>query len=400
MLPSILLSAFLLVSASYGEINMMQVKETLYRHYYKELPDSLKRLPWNELKTHLDPYTRILNKKELERFEKDMTMTANGVVGISVDTSEEGFYIDETYTEGSAYKRGIMRGDIIKKIDNKIPKNREDITKLIRGRDGTNVVFEIERNNKILKFKLERDVIHYPNVYSTKLGKTAIIRIDAFHDLSAMDFMLHSVSLKPKEIDTLIIDLRYNGGGLLLDCLMICDEFFNKNTLICNRIHRNDTLQDFTRFDGGVWTDDKVIIILQNEYTASASELLSAVLKYGKRAIVVGNTSFGKGVVQGQYEIDNGRMFITNSEYFPMGYVKVHKRGIAPDYAMNTLFLDSEHLDFDLEVFRRQYPLPSIEALNDKRIKGKEHISHLIWELEGELFEILLQKPYIRCSQK
>lgn len=400
MLPSLLLSTLLLVSAPQDEINMMQVKEIIFQNYYKEIPDSLKRLPWNELKTHLDPYTRILTKSELKDFEKELTLTANGVVGIAVDTSDDGFYIEETYVEGDAYRKGVMRGDIIKKIDNKVPKCKDDITKLIRGKDGSFVDFEIQRNNKLLKFKLQRNAIHYSNVYSTKYGKTAIIRLETFYDLSAMDFMLHSMAMKPKEIDTLIIDLRYNGGGLLFDCFMICDEFFPKNTTICKRIQKNDTIKDITRFDGGAWIDNKTIFVLQNNFTASASELLAAVLKHGKNAIIVGDTSFGKGIVQGQYEINNGRMFITNSEYFPMGNVKIHKIGVFPDYPLDTYALNYEPLDIDLGAFRKQYPTPSIAALQDKRLKGKEHISHLIWELEGELFEILLQKPYIRGSQK
>jgi carboxyl-terminal processing protease len=394
MLASFLLSTFLLL-APYEEINMMQVKETIFNNYYKELPDSIKVLPWTKLKEHLDPYTRILNKKDIQEFQKEISMVDNGVVGISIDTSDSGFYIDEIYVEGSAYKQGLMRGDIIRKVNNKIPKNRENLSKLIRGKEGSAVELEVLRKDKILKFKLERNEIHYSNVYSVKLEKTALIRIESFHEMSFVDFSLHSMALKPSMIDTLIIDLRYNGGGLLYDCLMMCDEFFHKNQLICSRVQRKDTINDYTKFDNGLWLQNKTIIILQNEWTASASELFAATIKYGRNAIVVGNKSFGKGVVQTQFEVQNGRVFVTSSEYYPLGKIKIHNKGIEPDYPMGEYILNYDHLDFDLRLFREQYPHPSVEALRDERLSGKTHISHLIWEMEGELFEILMQKPYI-----
>ncbi len=395
MIASLLLSALLISSYPNEEINMMQVKNIIFESYYKELPDSLKKLPWKELKTHLDPYTRLLDKRQSDEFKKDMSMIASGVVGIMVDTSDLGFYIEETYMDGSAYEKGLMRGDIIKKIDNKVPRNKEELSKLIRGKVGTTVQFEIKRNGKTLTFNLERDIIHYPNVYSVKLNKTAIIRIESFHELSALDFLMHSVSLNPKEVDTLIIDLRNNGGGLLHDCLIICDEFFDKNHLILSTINRNDTLNYYTKTDDGVWIGDKTIFILQNEFTASASELLSGVIKYGKGGKIVGTKSFGKGLVQTQFDIENATLFVTSSEYFPMGKVKVNNTGIFPDYALGLYLLEETPFELDLEAFRKEYPHPSIQALQDNRIKDKGDICHLIWEVEGELFEILMQKPYI-----
>jgi len=394
MLLQILLSCLLFAKPHETNINMLQVKEVISKHYYKELPDSIKHLPWSEYKKHLDRYTRILDFKEASDFDKEMSRRLEGVVGISVDSSDSGFYIDEVFKDGSAYNEGIVRGDIIKKINGKNLKTHSDISYLISGRIGTRVNLEILRGNKLLEFNLQRIVLEESSVFSQKKDKTAIIQISGFTEKSDFEFYLHSVALNPKTIDTLIIDLQHNGGGLLYKCLRISEEFFTKDELMVMRISRSDTAFDFSQKEKGIWSDAKFIIVLQNHYTASASELLSAILKYGRNAIIKGDTSYGKGLVQSQFEVQGGRLFVTSQEYYPLGKIKVNGIGVVPDKNIEFPLYYDFTPDFDIKKFREDYPNPSINALKDIRIKNKSHISHILWEKDGELFEMLLQKAY------
>lgn len=394
MFFSFLLSYLLLASPPEQGINMLEVKEVISQNYYRELPDSIKKLPWDQYKNYLDKYTRVLDYQEVEKFEKRFNNKLEGVVGVFIDSSDNGFFIEEVLQDGSAYREGIIRGDIIEKINNKKPINHSDIKLLMQGRIGTKVKLDILRGNKKLVYNLERNIIETPSVISEKLDKTGIIQIESFNDNVDFQFYLNSIALDPNTIDTLIIDLQYNGGGLLYKCLRITEDFFTKDNLLLTRVSRYDTAFDFTTKERGIWSNVKVIIILQNEYTASASELMTAVLKYAKNAIVVGNTSYGKGLVQSQFEVQGGRVFVTSQEYFPLGKIKVNGIGVTPDKSLEPIIYDDFIADFDIKSFREDYPHPSLEALNDKRLKGRTNISHILWEKKGELFEILLQKPY------
>ena len=394
MFLSLLFSYLFLAALHEQGINMLEVKEVISQNYYKELPDSIKKLPWNEYKKHLDKYTRVLDYEEAEDFERSFNNKLEGVVGVIIDSSDNGFYIEEVLQDGSAYNEGLIRGDIIEKINNQKPINQSDIKYLMHGRIGTNVKLDIRRGNKKIEYTLQRNILQTPSVISGKIYNTAIIHIESFNDNVDFQFYLNSIALNPNSIDTLIIDLQYNGGGLLYKCLRITEDFFNKDNLLLKRVSRTDTAFDFSMKDKGIWSNVKVIIILQNKYTASASELMTAVLKYGKNAIVIGDTSYGKGLVQSQFEVQGGRVFVTSQEYFPLGKIKVNGIGVIPDKTLEPIIYEDFVADLDIKKFREDYPHPSLEGLKDKRLKGRTKISHILWEKEGELFEILLQKPY------
>lgn len=393
MIGNLLLSLCILLNITCYDININQVKNKISNNYYKPIPDSIKKLEWNEFQKFLDPYTRVLDSSEIATFDRDMQNIARGVIGITIDSVKGGFMVVETENEGSAYEIGMIRGDIIKKVNNKSPKSMKEFSSLVRGNVGSNVNLEIVRNNKTIHYTVQRTVIYYRNIHSQILNKTAIIDIESFHNLSGIEFTLHSVAMNTHPIDTLIIDLRDNPGGLLNECVRICDEFFNSNFLLLTRISSNDIMHTYSS-KGGEWLRDITIIVLQNSHSASASELLSASLKHGRGAIIVGDTSYGKGLVQSQIDIDGGRLIVTSSEYFPLGHIKVDGVGVVPNKKLKGIKDGFLPKNFDMRKFRKLYPKPSVYALNDPLLKGHKGISHLIWEKEGELFEVLLQKPF------
>ncbi len=373
--------------------NIVNLKQAISQNYYKDIPDSILKKDWLEFEKYLDPYTRVLDSLDMIKFENDFIGRGKGVIGITTDSVKGGHRIIETTSGGSAYDMGIIRGDIIIKVNGKVPKSSEDLGNLISGNIGGNVHLDILRNHKNLKVTLQRGTLFYKSVFCQRLNRTGIINIEKFNNLVSIEFLLNSVKVNPDNVDTLIIDLRNNLGGSLYECLGVTDEFFDEGKVILKRKGNKTVDYDYAT-EGGKWLDNKTIIVLQNSYSASASELLSGCLKFGRNAVIVGDTSYGKGLVQTRLDVGENIVYVTTSEYFPLGYVKVHGIGILPDKKMKTIRYGKLPDKFDVKLFRKTFPNPSLDALKSPMLKGRKHISHLIWDKDGELFEILLQKPY------
>jgi carboxyl-terminal processing protease len=368
-------------------------KEIIIKEYYKEIPDSIKQLPFKSFMLNLDRYTRVLDKEQKEIYNDYMLNRKNGNLGIMFDSTEFGFQIYSVYKKSDAFVNGLEQGDILMQINRVEPKSGEELENLIRGEVNTTVELKFKRDDIVFDVNLTRSNIAFDNVYAQKISKTAIISIDNFHLFSYMEFLVNSEYLEPEYVDTLIIDLRDNSGGLLRDCLDMVDEFVDEEALMISRISKNDTIKTYST-DGGIWSKLKQIIVLQNSQSASASEVLSSILQKKKGAIVVGETSFGKGLVQTVLEHNEKILIVTSSEYFTLGQNKIHEIGVIPDKPMNEMIFDNLPKNFNLKEFRCKYPNPNLEALKSPLLKGKKNVSHLIWGKDGELFEILIQKPY------
>lgn len=375
------------------ENDFQKEKEIIIKEYYKEIPDSIKALPFSSFIFKLDRYTRVLDKEQKLLYTNYMLNRSNGDIGIVFDSTEEGFQVYSVYKKSSAYKYGVERGDLLLQINGISPKSGEEIEKLIRGEIKTPISLKLKRGDENIDLHLMLENIEFDNIYSQKIGRTGIIRIENFHLFTHMEFVVNSEFIEPQTIDTLIIDLRDNSGGLLRDCLSIADEFIDDEILLISRISRKDTLYTFSEY-GGVWKDIKHIIILQNSSSASASEVLASILQKDKGAVVIGDTSYGKGLVQTVLDFEDKIFIVTSSEYFTLGTNKIHEIGVIPDKSLKDMNFEELPKNFNLQEFREKYPNPSLEALKSPLLKGKKNVSHLIWETDGEIFEILLQKPY------
>lgn len=393
MLKISLLFIFLFNFSIAQDNDFKKEKDIICYNYYKEIPDSIKSLPFKIFAVSLDKYTRVLYKEQVGIYNDYMLNRWNATLGITFDSTSRGFEIYSVYQESDAYESGLERGDILVSIDGKQPKNADELEQLAKGRVNSIANIVVKRDDDTIDINILRRDYVFDNVYSQKLYNTAIIKIESFHAFVSMEFFVNSSILEPSSIDTLIIDLRGNSGGLLRDCLDIADEFIDDDVLILSRASRKDTIRDFSR-KGGKWIGDKVIIVLQDSVSASASEVLSSILKEYKGAVVVGDTSYGKGLVQVVIDYEDKVFIVTSSEYFTMGKNKIHGIGVIPDKSLKDIKLEKLPKNFKLKEFREKYPHPSLEALRDPLLKGQKNISHLIWEKDGELFEILLQKPY------
>ncbi len=297
-----------------------------------------------------DDYTEYYTKDELEEFT---TTTLGNYVGIGIymyaDTDNDTIVIQSPIEDSPAEEAGIQAGDIILKVDGieYTADDINDISTYIKGKEGTTVTLTIQRGDEIFDVEVTRASVHINYVYSELLDDNiGYIYIETFDEGCADDFLEAYQELAEQGAEALIIDLRYNGGGVVNEATAIAD-------LICDK---GDTLLITVDKDGNSKTTvaeekptiDMPIVVLTNSSTASASEILAAALRDNGKAEIVGTTTYGKGVIQELIYLSNGgALKVTTSEYYTPNNEKINGVGIDPDYEVTEL---SEQLDKALEV--------------------------------------------------
>ena len=283
-----------------------------------------------------DEYTEYLNKEDI----KELLDEVNGsYVGIGVYISElkqtNEIIVVSTIKNSPAEKGGILAGDIIRKVDGIEYKGEQlsEASNKMRGVENTDVNITVYRNNEEKEVTITRGKIEFDYVDSEILeNDIGYIKILSFEGKCAQDFEKEYKELESKGIKSLIIDLRNNGGGLVDQSLEIADLILPKDniSLIAKDKGSNEEVTKTTK-DAIVKVP---VVLLVNEYTASASEILTAALKENIDAKVVGQKTYGKGVIQGIYLLNDQEtgLKVTIQEYFTPKHNKINKVGIAPDY--------------------------------------------------------------------
>ena len=282
-----------------------------------------------------DPYTEYLTEEEMNDLE---TYTSGNYVGIGVyigaNIEENKIVVISPIKDSPAEKAGIKAGDIILKVDDKTYEAKEltDASNNIKGKEGTKVKLEILRDNETLNFEIERKVVKLQYISGTVIeNDIGYIAITSFDEEAAKDFTNTYNELKKKNIKSLIIDLRDNGGGVVDEALKITDMFLEKDKTMLITVDKNNNKKySKTKSDK---TIDIPVIILANDASASASEIFIGALKDNERSKVVGTTTFGKGLIQQLRKMQNGTgLKVTIAEYFTPNENPINKKGIEPDY--------------------------------------------------------------------
>ena len=282
-----------------------------------------------------DPYTEYLTEEEMNDLE---TYTSGNYVGIGVyigaNIEENKIVVISPIKDSPAEKAGIKAGDIILKVDDKTYEAKEltDASNNIKGKEGTKVKLEILRDNETLNFEIERKVVKLQYISGTVIeNDIGYIAITSFDEEAAKDFTNTYNELKEKNIKSLIIDLRDNGGGVVDEALKITDMFLEKDKTMLITVDKNNNKKySKTKSDK---TIDIPVIILANDASASASEIFIGALKDNERSKVVGTTTFGKGLIQQLRKMQNGTgLKVTIAEYFTPNENPINKKGIEPDY--------------------------------------------------------------------
>ena len=284
-----------------------------------------------------DPYTRFLDPKEFNQMRIDTSGELTGVgIQIVKDKESDSIIIISPIEGTPAYEAGIKARDKILSIDNVSTKglNIEDAVKLIRGRRGTKVKLEILRNGNSFYKSLLRERIELKSVTS-KINETkdglliGYVRLKQFNANASREMKDTLKDLEIKKVSGYVLDLRSNPGGLLESSIDISRQFIDKGIIVSTL--SKDGLRETKRGNGKALTK-KPLIVLVNEGSASASEIVSGAIRDNNRGKLVGKKTFGKGLVQSMRTlVDGSGLTVTVAKYLTPNGTDINKFGITPD---------------------------------------------------------------------
>ena len=287
-----------------------------------------------------DPYAAYYTPKEYDEFSKQYI---GGYVGIGIGVAEEEgkFVVLTVYDDGPASKAGMQPGDIIRKVDGIVPKDLDDAVARMTGEEGTDVTVMIDRDGETLDLTMTRKELTIDSVgyaVSEEDPDVGYIRISLFRDGTDEEFKNAVKELKKKGCNKFILDLRDNGGGLTDVSVEIADYILPECVIM------TDVTKDGKEkvFKSDADSADLELVVLVNENTASASEILTAAIKENDAGKVIGSKTFGKGVTQVSKRFSDGSAAkLTVSEYLTPDGNHVNDKGITPDIEAS----DDEILD-------------------------------------------------------
>ena len=293
----------------------------------------------------LDPHSTYSTPKEVRAMAESLNGNFEGV-GIQFNILDDTLMVIQTVLNGPSEKAGILAGDRIVSVNDTaisgVKMSREEIMRRLRGKKGTNARLGVIRHGikERLEFVVTRDKIPVKTIDAVYMiqPKTGYIRIGSFGATTYREFMEGIAKLKEQGMENLIIDLQENGGGYLQSAVQVANEFLQKGDMIVYTEGRKASRQEYRAHGGDKLLTGKVIVLI-NEYSASAAEILTGALQDQDRGIVVGRRSFGKGLVQRPIEFDDGSMIrLTIAHYYtPSGRCiqKPYKKGDSKEYEMD-----------------------------------------------------------------
>jgi len=301
----------------------ISVLNELNNKYADEIsPGELTQTAIRAMLKSLDPYTVYYNEGEIETYRM-MNAGESGDVDVTLKMIDKKPVIADMLGEGPSAKAGLRVGDRILKINGQSSENR-DIEALIlamRGQPGSTYSVDVFRpsDSKNLSFKVKREKVKQPNIpYSGILGdKVGYIKLNQFLENAGKEVYDAFTKLKDEGMEYLIIDLRDNGGGLLGEAVNIIDIFVGKDIAVVETKGKIAEMNNIYKTRNEAADANIPIVVLVNEHSASASEIVSGTLQDLDRAVIVGQKSFGKGLVQKVYSMDyNTSMKVTVSKYY------------------------------------------------------------------------------------
>jgi len=313
----------------------LQVLEILKSDYVEKNLDDQK-LVYGSIRGMLDalddPYTRFMEPKSYKEMKMRMSGSYSGI-GIYIGIKEKTLAVISPIEGTPAKQLGLKAGDWILKIDEKSTKDMalEEAVSLIRGPQGTKVKISILRKGwkEARDFNITRAKIVIKSVVAKKLdSEIAYLKLNTFENLSAAK-EFETALRKYKECEGLIIDVRGNGGGLLQNAIDI-GSMFIRDGMIVQTVDREGRREQLMSTGRVIWT--KPVVMLMNESSASASEILAGALRDNKIATLVGNHSFGKASVQNVRQLNDGSaILVTIAKYLTPDGEDITKRGISAE---------------------------------------------------------------------
>ena len=283
-----------------------------------------------------DEYSEYMTAEEWEEYQIN---TLGNYVGIGIYMSQDNngnIVIVEPIEESPAEAAGLQADDIIVEVDGEsvVGQDTSTVASKVKGEEGTIVRLKIIRNNQYMTVDVERKAIKVYHVKSEmKENNVGYIKLSTFDEGCSNEFRTAFEELQAQGAQKLILDLRDNTGGLVDEALNIADMILPKGKTELITVDSKDNKETTVSKSDPII--DTNIVVLTNEYSASASEILVGALKDNGEATIVGTKTYGKGVIQNVFSLSDGSILkLTTAEYFTPNETKINKKGIEPDVAV------------------------------------------------------------------
>lgn len=328
-------------------IRKLQIAELAITNLYVDSVDEQK-LVEDAIKgmlEKLDPHSAYSTPEEVKKMNEPLRGNFDGI-GVQFNMVDDTLLVIQPTLNGPSEKAGIIAGDKIVTVNDTaiagVKMSTEDIMSRLRGLKGTKVKLGIKRVDipELIYFNITRDKIPVNTVDATYMIRPGIgyIRIGSFGATTHKEFMESLETLKKQGMKNLVLDLQGNGGGYLMAAVDIANEFLQKGDLIVYTEGQRAPRMEYRAKGDGAFLDGKIVVLV-DEYSASASEIVTGAIQDQDRGVVVGRRSFGKGLVQRPIDLPDGSMIrLTVAHYYtPAGRCiqKPFKKGDNKDYAMD-----------------------------------------------------------------
>ena len=352
---------------------MHQVKQS----YVSEDKVSNQKLIYGALKgmmTSLDEYSDFYEPAINEQITIE-TEGKYGGLGIYVAKDRKGLKIQHVIADTPAERCGLQKDDIIQKVDDTDIQvlKQQDAMKLLKGAEGSEVLLSILRpaEEKVIEVKSIREIIKIPSITNVEVlnNKVGYLRIVQFNRPAAGQFYKELNKLiNDKACQSIIIDLRNNPGGLLYSAVSICSNFIKEGELLVFTEGRKQEVKEEYHSLSGAKFNKIPIILLINEHSASASEIMAACLRDYKVAVSIGETTYGKGSVQSFLSLSDGSSAkYTSAYYYTPGKHLIHGNGVSPDLKVSLT-------NTERKKFYKQFSTYRQDALEDKALQAAQGV--------------------------
>ena len=293
-----------------------------------------------------DPYSIYMSPNEWQEFNIRTSGEYSGI-GITIGVKGTKVQIAQPMKGTPAEEAGLMAGDIILRVDGVLIYTSDEAASMIRGEAGTDVTITIQRDEEAFDVTITRKEIVIPaTAYSMKNGDIGYIELLSFNEHSASETQKALTDLKAQGAKAIILDLRYNGGGYVDQCRLIADMLIPKGTLVTLK-YKNRPSDVYETSGTGLGMP---LFVLVNRGSASASEILAGAIQDREVGILIGDTTFGKGLVQGAFGLRDGAVIkLTTAEYLTPAGRAIDGAGLEPNVQVSG---DEEQLAKALELAR------------------------------------------------
>ncbi|MFH1504895.1 MAG: S41 family peptidase [Candidatus Omnitrophota bacterium] len=308
----------------------------------------------------LDSYSQFLTPDDFKNLIVE-TEGKFGGLGIEITIRDSMLTIISPIEDTPAWKAGIEPGDIIVKIDGELTKDitLNEAVKKLRGQPQTEVTLTVfrEKDRIVKDIKIMRGIIKIQDIKRALFLEENIgyVKIGEFRETTSKDLGKALEGLEKQGLKALIVDVRNNPGGLLISSIDISSRFLKDGDVVVSTKSRSEPERIYKSVSLGQKYIDIPIVVLVNKGSASASEILAAALRDNKRAILLGETTFGKGSVQTIIPLSDGSALrLTTSKYYTPAGVSIHDKGIIPDIIVNKEVVEEGQRDVFEEIIEEK----------------------------------------------